>query len=246
MSGKRDAAPAVAPAMPSPDMMGMGMGGGDDFLKQIEGTWRQIKMKTEELQRSQAENARLAGLLDKATADIAGSAAREQEMRSRVVSLTTAVKERDAMCASLQEGLAQLQAQHNAALQDFGTMQAQYAELVERYQHGEAVNMNLHERLHALEHGEGGIEALKSKFAVQMDELTAKLNDEKQRTEVAKRELAERAAALDREKSELNKCVPQGCSIPLALTFHHICFDACLHMDSVEHGCGFSRQCEHV
>lgn len=77
--------------------------GGDDFLKQIEGTWRQIKMKTEELQRSQAENARLAGLLDTATAEIASSVTREQEMRSRVVSLTGAVKERDAKLASMAE-----------------------------------------------------------------------------------------------------------------------------------------------
>jgi chromosome segregation ATPase len=184
-----------------------GMGPGDDFLKQIEGTWRQIKLKTEELQRSQAEIARLTALLDKATGDIAASTSREQETRSKLVALTGAIKDRDAKSASLQAAVEQLQAGKAAAEQQAGMLQAQLGDLIERYKHGEAVNISLHERLHLLEHGEDGVEATRTRLNAAIADLTAQLKDEKARVDAVRKEMDDRVQAIDRDKSELNKCV---------------------------------------
>ena len=193
-------APALAEVM-------SGMGPGDDFLKQIENTWRQIKSKTEELQRSQAENARLAGLLDKATAEIAASNARDQETRSKLVALTAAIKDRDAKSAGLQATVDQLTAGKAAYEQQIGMLQAQLGDLIERYKHGEAVNMGLHERLHALEHGEEGLEAIRARMGTAIADLTAQLKEAQSKADGAKRDMDERVQAVERDKSELNKYV---------------------------------------
>lgn len=109
-----------------------GMAPGDDFLKQIEGTWRQIKSKTEELQRAQAEIARLGGLVDKASADLAASSSREREVRAKLLAVAAAVKERDAKAASIQAAADAAQAGRVAAEQAAAMLQAQLADLVER------------------------------------------------------------------------------------------------------------------
>jgi chromosome segregation ATPase len=178
-----------------------------DFMAQVESTWKQIKAKTEALEHAQAENARLSGVADSSKRELEASLAREQETRGKMLALTAAVKDRDKLAGTLKASVEQLQAAKAAAEGHAMELQMQLAELVERYKHGEGVNIALNERLHNLEHGPEGLDAVRSRLGQQVEELTAQLRDEKQRTEAAKKEVADRTASLDREKAELNKCV---------------------------------------
>ena len=71
---------APPPFLPEPSPSGSG-DGTEDFIKQIEGTWKQIKAKGEELKKAQAENARLLSLLDNATGEISRATAESQKTK---------------------------------------------------------------------------------------------------------------------------------------------------------------------
>ncbi len=74
-----------------------------------------------------------------------------------------------------------------------------------RYNHGESVNVQLHERLRALEHGEDGLEGVKARMGATIADLSAALKEERSRSESVRKEMDDRVQAIDRDKAELNK-----------------------------------------